>query len=128
MVNVAERAAPVLAATVYLTVPLPLPVAPLVIVTQVGTPPTVHAGQLLSPVTVTVALPPPAAKPCPAAFSVQVDAAITKVNFCVAVPAALSVTVAENVNVPGVRGVRETAPEADRVSPAGKLPDVTAHV
>jgi hypothetical protein len=55
-VNVALRAAPVLAATVYPIVPLPVPDAPEVMVIQPGTPLT---GRRQLPAIVTVTLPDP---------------------------------------------------------------------
>jgi hypothetical protein len=61
IVIVPLRAAPVFAATLNDTLPLPLPLAPLVIVIHVTLATAVHAQVLLDAVTVTVLAPPAAA-------------------------------------------------------------------
>ena len=63
IVSVPVRAAPVLAATLYATVPLPVPAAPLVTVIQLSFAVAVHE-QVLPAVTATLPVPPAAPMDC----------------------------------------------------------------
>ena len=58
-------------------------------------------------------------------------AAFTAIDSCADAVCAgdpLSVTVTVKLDVPVFVGVPETTPPLDIVNPAGRLPDVTAHV
>lgn len=98
IVRVAERAdVPVFAAIENATVPLPLPLAPEVIVTQGSGVVAVHA-QLPGAVTATVPFPPDAATACDAGVIVTSHdmAACVTVNV---IPAIVSVPVRDETDV-----------------------------
>jgi len=88
-VNVVEREDPVVfGATLYVTVPFPLPTAPPVIVTQVAFPDTDQPHDDALAVTEIDAVPPPDAIVCDVGLTVKVHAATVIVTVC---PATVSV-------------------------------------
>lgn len=116
IVTVAERPdVPVFAATAYATVPLPLPVAPEVIVTQALGVVALHA-QPPGAVTVIVPLPPVAATAC----EVGVIVVSHDMAVCVTVnvfPAIVSVPVRDDVEVLAA-ALNETDPLPESDAPA----------
>jgi hypothetical protein len=55
-------------------------------------------------------------------------AATTRLNVLVTTRFESSVTLTEKVEVPDAVGVPESTPDGDRDSPAGRVPEATAHV